>query len=70
MRRYRYRTPVLAGPWRESPDQALRDAERAGQLRLEGLGHHVRWMVPGEIEEDKPAALKACPPGRAAFDRL
>ncbi|WP_162806401.1 hypothetical protein [Sphingosinicella terrae] len=70
MRRYRYRTPVLAGPWRESPDQALRDAERAGQLRLEGLG--PRWKVPGEIEEDQPAAatLNGSRPGPAAFDRL
>ena len=48
MRRYRYRTPVLAGPWRESPDQALEDAARAGQVRL---GPHIRWRVPGQIEE-------------------
>lgn len=58
MRRYRYRTPALVGPWRESQDDALRDAARAGQLVLEGSGSAMRWMVAGEIEErlERPTA--------------
>ena len=53
--RYRYRTPALAGPWRDSPDQALEDAARARQVRIEGTGpQRIHWIVPGEIEEDVP----------------
>jgi len=51
LRRYRYRTPALVGPWRESQDDALRDAARAGQLVFEGNGSAMRWVVAGEIEE-------------------
>ena len=47
--RYRYRTTVLAGPWRDSQDEALADAVRAHQLRIEGDSR--QWLVPGEIEE-------------------
>jgi hypothetical protein len=55
MGRYRYRTPALAGPWRSSPDEALEDAARARQVRIEGAGPKaVTWVVPGEIEEDVP----------------
>ena len=68
MRRYRYRTPVLAGPWRDSPDQALRDAERAGQVRVDGLGRQLLWMVPGEIEEDRPAPVGRST--RRGYDRI
>ena len=55
LRRYRYRTPALAGPWRDSPDLALKDAARARQVRIEGADPgDIRWVVPGEIEEDVP----------------
>ena len=60
MRRYRYRTQVLAGPWRDSPDLALADAVRARQVRYEDAGD-VRWIVPGVIEEDgkeQPAGIR------------
>lgn len=53
MTRYRYRTPVLAGPWRDSRKEALRDAVNANQAREDAnqpLG--IRWLVPGEIEEE------------------
>jgi hypothetical protein len=51
--RYRYRTPVLTGRWRDSRAAALRDAVAANQAREdpnEPLG--IRWLVPGGIEED------------------
>lgn len=52
MRQYRYRTSALTGPWRESPGQALEDAARAQQARLEdGPPFRVEWNVPGRIEE-------------------
>lgn len=52
LRRYRYRTAALTGPWRESPDLALRDAARARQARIEeGPPPRVEWAVPGRIEE-------------------
>ena len=50
--RYRYRTPVLTGQWRDSRDAALRDAINAKQARDdEDEPGGVRWLVPGEIEE-------------------
>lgn len=53
MVRYRYRTPVLTGPWRDSREQALHDAVGAKQARLDdGFADGVQWMVPGEIEEE------------------
>lgn len=61
MARYRYRTPVLAGPWRDLRAAAIRDAVAANQAREdfnEPLG--IRWLVPGEIEEE------AHEPSRAA----
>ena len=53
-RRYRYRTTVLTGPWRESPDQAIADAARAQQARIAGTPPQVEWNVPGRIEECRP----------------
>lgn len=56
MIRYRYRTPVLTGPWRDSPDAALRDAVGAHQARADADSPGgVRWLVPGEIEEEDGA---------------
>ncbi len=57
---YRYRTPVLVGPWRKSETMALRDALRARQaLRDERDRHAVRWLVPGRIEESDAGAERA-----------
>lgn len=53
-RRYRYRTTVLTGPWRESRDQAVADAARAQQARIEaGTPPRIEWNVPGRIEEGR-----------------
>ena len=52
---YRYRTIVLTGPWRESRDQAIEDATRAQQARVEeGEPLGFEWNVPGRIEERRP----------------
>lgn len=52
MRRYRYRTSVLTGPWRETEFDAASDAVRANQAVddiTQSTG--IRWTVPGRIEE-------------------
>jgi hypothetical protein len=52
VRRYRYRTPALTGPWRDSYDDAIRDAVKARQAQIEDDGASgVKWIVPGRIEE-------------------
>ena len=52
--RYRYRTPVLTGRWRDSREAAVRDAVAANQAVAEsGSPNGVRWLVPGEIERDE-----------------
>ncbi|MGQ0661934.1 hypothetical protein [Sphingosinicella sp.] len=52
MRRYRYRTKVLTGRWRESFDAAVDDAARAGQIAYDTEKKSAfRWIVPGSIEE-------------------
>lgn len=52
VRRYRYRTPALTGPWRESHDEAVRDAVKAKQAEIESdRPGAVKWIVPGRIEE-------------------
>ena len=63
MRRYRYRTPALTGPWRESHDDALRDAVKAKQASYDDDARSgVKWIVPGEIEtwnqKEVPAELR------------
>jgi len=45
---YRYRTPVIFGPWRRRADTARKDALAAGQMRS-GDGE-AAWRVSGEIE--------------------
>ena len=51
MRRYRYRTPALTGPWRESHDDAVGDAVRAKQAQHDDdHPSGVKWIVPGDIE--------------------
>ena len=52
MRRYRYRTSVLTGPWRATELEAANDAVRAKQAVddvTQSFG--IRWTVPGRIEE-------------------
>jgi hypothetical protein len=52
VRRYRYRTPALTGPWRDSPGEAARDAVRAKQAQVDDdQPSGVEWIVPGRIEE-------------------
>ena len=51
---YRYRTPALTGPWRESPEDAVGDAVRAKQAQPDrDQPSGVKWIVPGEIEMAK-----------------
>jgi hypothetical protein len=59
--RYRYRTPVLTGPWRQSRAAALADAVAANQAKADPAAPGgVRWLVPGEIEEEADGpALRA-----------
>ena len=55
MRRYRYRTAALVGPWRESRARAAHDAAKAGQVIVDGEDPlNFRWVVSGEIEESLP----------------
>jgi hypothetical protein len=63
VRRYRYRTPALTGPWREAHDDAVHDAINAKQARYDdNQPSGVKWTVPGEIEvlnnEEVRAALR------------
>ena len=52
MRRYRYCTPALTGPWRDSHDEAVRDAVKAKQAAADGdEPSGLKWTVPGRIEE-------------------
>jgi hypothetical protein len=52
VRRYRYRTAVLTGPWRESEPEAANDAVRAKQaVNDDRQVSGIRWTVPGRIEE-------------------
>ena len=48
---YRYKTPVLTGPWRRRPEKALDDALRARQARCDEQGE-VAWEVSGTIESN------------------
>jgi len=52
---YRYRTPALAGPWREARAAAERDAVAAGQAEHAGAAGRFRWKVAGEIETAESA---------------
>ena len=62
MRRYRYRTSVLTGPWRSTEVEAANDAVRANQAVNDATQTSgIRWTVPGRIEErvteDAPTRL-------------
>jgi hypothetical protein len=52
---------VLVGPWRDSDDEATRDAANAGQIVFEEGTSNFRWVVPGEIEQSRarPRARQA-----------
>lgn len=50
MGRYRYRTGVLVGPWRDTREQAVADAVRSKQARIDESGDDPLWLVPGSIE--------------------
>lgn len=57
MSRYRYRTAALTGPWRETRQEAIRDAAKAKQaLTDEDDPDAIEWVVPGRIEEMRSAA--------------
>ena len=60
MVRYRYRTAVLTGRWRDTQEAAERDAVKAKQALLNaGDKGGLHWLVPGEIEADESgSALK------------
>jgi hypothetical protein len=49
--RYRYRTCVLVGPWRDTREEAIADALRARQARRSDVGADVVWVGSGAIEE-------------------
>jgi len=52
VRKYRYRTKVLTGRWRDNYDAAVGDAARAGQIVFDTERTSAfRWIVPGSIEE-------------------
>lgn len=51
MGRYRYRTSVLVGPWRDTREEAVADAVRSNQARMDGSHDGLLWLVPGAIEE-------------------
>jgi hypothetical protein len=51
VRRYRYRTAALTGPWRDTQDAAAGDAVKAKQAERDAdRPDGIRWIVPGEIE--------------------
>lgn len=52
MPRYRYRTSVLTGPWRDTELEAANDAVRAKQdVNDASRTSGIKWTVPGNIEE-------------------
>jgi hypothetical protein len=52
LRKFRYRTKVLTGRWRDTFDAAVDDAARARQIVFDTEKKSAfRWIVPGSIEE-------------------
>ena len=50
---WRFRTPVLVGPWRPTVEQAEEDAIAQGQaVRDEVQPRGLQWLVPGCIESE------------------
>jgi hypothetical protein len=63
LRRYRYRTAVLTGPWRETETEAAHDAVRANQaVDDDSRDAGLKWTVPGRIEvrisDEVPSRLR------------
>ena len=57
MKRYRYRTATLVGPWRDSRLKAESDAIALRQAAIDPASGALAWRVPGEIEVgDGPAS--------------
>jgi hypothetical protein len=50
MKRYRYRTTSLVGPWRNTALEAESDALAAGQADFDESGRRLVWKVDGGIE--------------------
>ena len=48
--RYRYRTQILVGQWRESRREAESDAVLARQADIDPESGELVWRLPGEIE--------------------
>ena len=63
MTRYRYRTNVLLGPWRDTAEEAVADALRANQARPEGTVGDILWLVAGRIEAADQARPEDLEPG-------
>lgn len=54
VKRYRYRSFVLLGPWRTTRRDALADAVRSGLAVWAGEPwQDVKWRFQGEIEESE-----------------
>lgn len=53
---YRYRTPALVGPWRDSRQEAEADAVAMGQAERAGPEARFRWKVAGSIEAENRRA--------------
>lgn len=52
--RWRYRTPVLLGPWKSTVGEAAESAIFRGLAdRDESQPHGLRWRVPGCLEGDR-----------------
>ena len=63
--RFRYRTSALTGRWRETRAAASADAVRAGQALPDARGEHgLRWLVPGEIEDEEDEIRNVAVGGR------
>lgn len=56
--RFRYRTVALTGPWRDTRQEAMRDAAKAKQAVIDDEEPgSIEWIVPGRIEERHGAAV-------------
>ena len=59
MNRYRYRTAILVGRWRDSRREAESDAVLARQAQFDPESGKLVWRLPGEIEVgERPARRK------------
>lgn len=55
---FRYKTPLVVGPWRKTLRDAMFDAVRNGFASWAGPPYdRINWRFPGEIEEGEEAGL-------------